>query len=141
MYVKMSQAVFDHVQTTYMEGCATRNSNGVIATLVERDSNIKSTPSIHPGRLADLGTLHQQNLARLNVGSTLLSFALPLLMLRSTLIMLHSRLIMLAHAWQWIKIMMPQVGYASLRLSAGPDFGPPDCNFTRVYTIIPFEGS
>jgi hypothetical protein len=64
------------------------------------DFRVKSTPTIHPDSLANLGTLHQQNLARLNVGSTLLSFTLPLLMLQSTLIMLHSRLIMLAHAWQ-----------------------------------------
>jgi hypothetical protein len=42
-----------------------------------RDSNVKFTPSIHPDRLSRLGLLYQQNTARLKVGSTLLSFALP----------------------------------------------------------------
>jgi hypothetical protein len=50
------------------------------------DSNMKSTPSIRLNRLACLGILHQQIFTRRNVGSTLLSFALPLLMLQSVLI-------------------------------------------------------
>ena len=47
---------------------------------------VKSTLGIHPTRLVNLSTLHQQNLTRLNLGSTLLSLALPLLMLCSDLL-------------------------------------------------------
>jgi hypothetical protein len=49
-----------------------------------RDSNIKSTPSVHPDRLARLGLFYQQNTARLDVGSTPLSFTLPPLKLAQT---------------------------------------------------------
>jgi hypothetical protein len=48
--------------------------------------------------LVHLGILYQQSLVRLNIGSTLLSFALPLLMLQSGLTMLYSGSIKLAQA-------------------------------------------
>jgi hypothetical protein len=46
---------------------------GRFHAIIFRDFRVKSTPSIHPDRLANLGVLHQPNLARLNVGLTSLS--------------------------------------------------------------------
>jgi hypothetical protein len=96
------------------------------------DFRVKSTPSIHPDRLANFGILHQPNLAQLNIGSTLLSFTLPLLMLRSALIICNHvilcsgslRLDQARSGLAMMKFLVPQAAHAPLCFGADPDSGP-----------------
>jgi hypothetical protein len=50
-----------------------------VILLIHRRFTHQIHSNIHPGRLANLSILHQQNLVRLKVSSTPLSFVLPLL--------------------------------------------------------------
>jgi hypothetical protein len=70
---------------------------------------VRFTPGIHLVSLVDLGVLQSQDFTRLNLDSTRLSLALPLLMLYSNLL----KVALVAHA-----LLMPDQAYSGYLYSA-----------------------